>query len=58
MIFMGWWAKLNAALARRDEPGALYDEARTWFEYRPNWHNLDPAESRIINRIINARKPR
>ena len=57
MIFLDWWQKLNAALVARSEPEALYGEARDWFEYRPNWHNLDPGEPRIINRIVNARKP-
>ncbi len=56
-MFMFWWERLNAALAEHKEPEALYGEAKRWYEYRPNWQNLDPREPRIINQIINARKP-
>jgi hypothetical protein len=56
MTFFDWWRKLNAALAARNEPDALYGEAKDWFTYRPNWHNLEPSEPRIINQIINSRR--
>lgn len=57
MIFLDWWLKLNVALATHNQPEALYGEAKTWFSYRPNWRNLEPNEDRIINQVINARKP-
>jgi hypothetical protein len=56
-IFVRWWEQLNTALAERQEPEALLGEAKRWYEYRPNWKNLNPREPRIINQIINARKP-
>jgi hypothetical protein len=57
MIFLEWWEKLNAALAVRSQPEALYGEAKAWFSYKPNWQNLEPSEDRIVNQVINARKP-
>jgi hypothetical protein len=57
MIFLTWWEKLNSALAVRGEPEALFGEAKDWYRFRPNWQNLEPSEPRIINQIINARKP-
>ncbi len=58
MIFLNWWKRLNIALAVRDQPEAIYGEARSWYVYRPNMCNLDPSEPRILNRIINERRPR
>lgn len=55
--FITWWRKLNVALACHGQPEALFGEAHNWFGYRPNWRNLEPSEPRIINQIINARKP-
>lgn len=57
MDFMIWWEKLNVALVARGEPEAPYGEARQWYGERPNWKNLEPSEERILNRVINWRKP-
>jgi hypothetical protein len=58
MIFFVWWEKLNNALTYRGEPEALYGEAKDWYNFRPNWKNLDPTtEERIVNGVINARRP-
>jgi len=57
MTFLEWWRKLNVALACRGEPEALHGEAYRWFTSVPNMRNLEPSEDRVINRIINERKP-
>lgn len=51
--FIDWWNALNIALAARGEPEALWQEARAWWEWRP----VKFIDERLINRVINDRKP-
>ncbi len=54
--FIAWWRQLNAALECRGEPEALYGEARDAFALYPS-RTVSPWEPRVLNRIVNARKP-
>lgn len=53
MSFLPWWKVFNAALAERGETPALWEEARGWWE----WRAIKKVDERLINRVINARKP-
>jgi hypothetical protein len=53
MTFLTFWKALNAALAVRDEPEALHAEARRWYDWRP----VKNIDERIVNRIVNERRP-
>lgn len=53
MTFLDWWKALNAELAARNEPEALHGEARDWFA----WRYVKFIDERLVNRVINARKP-
>jgi hypothetical protein len=53
LTYIDWWRDLNAALAVRGEPEALHGEARAWWEWRP----VKFIDDRLINRVINDRKP-
>lgn len=53
MTFLEWWNALNIALAARGEPEALWQEAHAWWEWRP----VKFIDERLINRVINDRKP-
>jgi hypothetical protein len=52
MMLLDFWKKLNAALAVRGEPDALYGEARAWFESRA----VSAVDERLVNQVVNARK--
>ena len=53
MTFLDFWRALNVALAVRGEPEALWQEARSWWEWRP----VKAVDERLINRVLNQRKP-
>jgi hypothetical protein len=53
MTFLQFWGALNVALAVRDEPEALFAEARAWFGWRP----VVAVDARLINHVINDRRP-
>lgn len=53
MTFLAFWRRLNFMLDYRGEPEALHDEARYWYDWRPVKH----VDERLVNRVINARKP-
>lgn len=53
MTFIAFWAALNAALATRGEPEALYGEARAWYRERV----VPAVDARMLNQVINARRP-
>ena len=51
--FLAFWGAVNVALACRGEVEMLHGEARQWWEWRP----VKRVDDRLINRIINSRKP-
>jgi hypothetical protein len=53
MTFMEFWRALNLALTARGEPEALWSEAREWYAWRP----VKLVDTRLVNRVINARRP-
>jgi hypothetical protein len=53
MTFLAFWNKLNVRLAILGEPEALHAEARQWYD----WRGIKRVEDRLLNRLLNARKP-
>ena len=52
-MFLGFWRALNAALVVRGEPEALHGEARRWWDWRP----VKFVDDRLVNRVVNERRP-
>ena len=49
--FVDFWRKLNAALTVRDQPEALFGEARQWYDWRP----VKRVDDRLVNQLLHAR---
>lgn len=52
LTFLDWWKALNIALQARGEPEMPWDEAYDWW-----WRPVKMIDERLINRVINSRKP-
>lgn len=57
--FYTFWVNLNVALKARGEPETLYGEAAEWFNWtrRERPARVGHVDERLVNRVINARRP-